>query len=128
MSTAFFDPASGTGSFMQCGSASLSRILDAVAPFAGTEMPARDVTPRCRLVSRDALPIPLDERGGMFDICITNPPFNGNTDSETKVEGTALKTKKTELLFLEHALTSLRPGGRGCVLAPGGVLFGSGKA
>lgn len=128
MFTALIDPASGAGSFMQAeGGASLSRILDAVAPYAGAEATEHVVMPPCGLVSRDALLIPLEERAGRFDICITNPPFNGNT-AETKTEGSTLRTSKSELLFLEHVLASLRPGGRGCVLVPGGVLFGSGKA
>jgi hypothetical protein len=128
MFTALIDPAAGSGSFMQAeGGASLSSILDAVTPYAGAEATERGVLPPCGLVSRDALLIPPGEREGRFDICITNPPFSGNT-AETKAEGSTLKTSKSELLFLEHILTSLRSGGRGCILVPGGVLFGSGKA
>lgn len=127
MFTALIDPASGAGSFMRAeGGASLSRIFDAVTPHAAEAAGAASAPP-CGLVSRDALLIPLRERGGRFDICITNPPFSGNT-SETKAVGSTLRTSKTELLFLEHVVSSLRPGGRGCVLVPGGVLFGSGKA
>lgn len=127
MSLALIDPASGAGGFMRGdGVASLSRILDAVSPYAGGEA-ARVAMPPCGLSGRDALLIPLEERAGRFDLVITNPPFSGNT-ADAKAEGSTLKTSKSELLFLEHILSSLRLGGRGCVLVPGGVLFGSGKA
>ena len=128
MSHALIDPASGAGSFMQGeGGATLSRIVEAVAPYAESERTQNGPTPPCGLVSRDALLIPLEERAGRFDVVITNPPFSGNT-AETKSAGSTLNTSKSELLFLEHVLSSLRPGGHGCVLVPGGVLFGSGKA
>ena len=39
-----------------------------------------------------------------------------------------VKTKKTELLFLALFLRLLKPGGRGAVIAPDGVLFGSSVA
>ena len=128
MSLALIDPASGADGFMQGdGLASLSWILDAVSPYAGGEAAARVAMPPCGLSSCDALLIPLEERAGRFDLIITNPPFSGNT-ADAKAEGSTLKTSKSERLFLEHILSSLRPGGRGCVLVPGGVPFGSGKA
>lgn len=40
----------------------------------------------------------------------------------------AIKTKKTELLFLALFLRTLKPGGRAAVIVPDGVLFGSSKA
>jgi type I restriction enzyme M protein len=39
-----------------------------------------------------------------------------------------LKTKKTELLFLALFLRLLKVGGRGSVIVPDGVLYGSSKA
>lgn len=127
MCDALFDSASGAGNFMRENGASLYGVIDAVAPHADYTAEGVGGTPPRGLSTRDSLLIPLDERAGRYDICITNPPFNGDA-GETKAEGSTLKTKKTELLFAEHCLSSLRPGGRGCVLAPGGVLFGSGKA
>jgi type I restriction enzyme M protein len=40
----------------------------------------------------------------------------------------ALKTKKTELLFVERMMRLLQIGGRCAVIVPDGVLFGSSKA
>ena len=61
---------------------------------------------------------------------MANPPFKGSLDADI-VSADLLKlckTKKTELLFLALFLQMLKVGGRGAVIVPDGVLFGSSKA
>jgi type I restriction enzyme M protein len=65
-----------------------------------------------------------------FDVILANPPFKGSLDYDD-VHASLLrqvKTKKTELLFLVLILRMLKNGGRGAVIVPDGVLFGSSKA
>jgi len=65
-----------------------------------------------------------------FDVILANPPFKGSLD-EGDVHPTltqAVKTKKTELLFVALILRMLKKGGRSATIVPDGVLFGSSKA
>jgi len=65
-----------------------------------------------------------------YSLILTNPPFKGSLDADT-VSADLLKvckTKKTELLFLALFLRMLKVGGRGAVIVPDGVLFGSSSA
>jgi type I restriction enzyme M protein len=65
-----------------------------------------------------------------FDLVLANPPFKGSLD-EGDVHPTltqAVKTKKTELLFVALILRMLKKGGRSATIVPDGVLFGSSKA
>lgn len=67
---------------------------------------------------------------GYFDVVLANPPFKGTIDFEN-IDPTLksrVKTKKTELLFLVLILRLLKQGGRGAVIVPDGVLFGSSQA
>jgi type I restriction enzyme M protein len=67
---------------------------------------------------------------GSFDVILANPPFKGSLD-EGDVHPTltqAVKTKKTELLFVALILRMLKKGGRSATIVPDGVLFGSSKA
>jgi type I restriction enzyme M protein len=67
---------------------------------------------------------------GGFDVVLANPPFKGSLD-EGDVHPSltqAVKTKKTELLFLALILRMLKKGGRSATIVPDGVLFGSSKA
>lgn len=67
---------------------------------------------------------------GGFDVILANPPFKGSLDAGD-VHPTltqAVKTKKTELLFVALILRMLKKGGRGATIVPDGVLFGSSKA
>lgn len=65
-----------------------------------------------------------------FDLILANPPFKGSLDAELvhKSLTSAVKTKKTELLFPALMLRMLKPGGRCAVIVPDGVLFGSSNA
>jgi len=82
-----------------------------------------------QLVGVDALSKANAERES-FSLILANPPFKGSLDYDG-VEAsllTAVKTKKTELLFLGLILRMLKLGGRCAVIVPDGVLFGSSKA
>ena len=65
-----------------------------------------------------------------FDVVLANPPFKGSLDENSTNPDILkiVKTKKTELLFVAHILRALKLGGRGAVIVPDGVLFGSSKA
>ena len=129
MCHALHDPASGAGAALRGASASLSKILEATAAHAGDVPAVRSGLDARAVLCHDSLLVPPAERTDVYDLVITNPPFNGVTDEAAAAGGGgALKTKKTELLFVDAVLTSLRQGGRACVLVPAGVLFGSGKA
>jgi len=70
------------------------------------------------------------QASGGFDAILANPPFKGSLD-EGDVHPTltqAVKTKKTELLFVTLILRMLKKGGRSATIVPNGVLFGSSKA
>lgn len=72
---------------------------------------------------------PAKERDA-FDVILANPPFKGSLDEDT-INPPILrlvKTKKTELLFIAQILRMLKKGGRGAVIVPQGVLFGSSGA
>ena len=63
-----------------------------------------------------------------YDVVLANPPFKGAiNESEISTEF-AIKTKKTEILFLELMYNILSSGGRCAVIIPDGVLFGNSKA
>jgi type I restriction enzyme M protein len=58
----------------------------------------------------------------LFDIVLTNPPFGGREgkDAQTRF---AYKTGATQVLFLQHVIDSLKPGGRCGMVIDEGVLF-----
>ena len=65
-----------------------------------------------------------------YSLILANPPFKGSIDYESVANDliASIKTKKTELLFVELILNMLKSGGRAAVIVPDGVLFGSSKA
>ena len=65
-----------------------------------------------------------------YSLILANPPFKGSLDADTVAADLlkVCKTKKTELLFLALFLRMLKVGGRGAVIVPDGVLFGSSTA
>jgi type I restriction enzyme M protein len=65
---------------------------------------------------------------GIYDVIAANPPFKGSIDKGDINETLMLPTTKTELLFVNRIINSLKIGGRGGVIVPDGVLFGSSKA
>src|SRR6202048_2451846 len=66
--------------------------------------------------------------GLLFDVILANPPFAGKIQKESILSDINLDTRDTELLFLKWFIDHLNPGGRGGVIVPNGVLFGSNKA
>jgi type I restriction enzyme M protein len=65
-----------------------------------------------------------------FDVVLANPPFKGSLDYDD-VHPTltrAVKTKKTELLFVALILRMLKNAGRSATVVPDGVLFGTSTA
>jgi len=58
----------------------------------------------------------------IFDVVLTNPPFGGKEgkDAQTRF---AYKTSSTQVLFLQHVIDSLKPGGRCGIVMDEGVLF-----
>jgi type I restriction enzyme M protein len=65
--------------------------------------------------------------GQRFDVILANPPFSGKIQDESILGDLnyKLNTRATELLFLKWFVDHLAPGGRGGVIVPNGVLYGS---
>lgn len=63
-----------------------------------------------------------------YDVILANPPFKGSIDESELSDQLTIKTKKTELLFLELIYRVLRNGGRCAVIVPDGVVFGNSGA
>ncbi len=57
-----------------------------------------------------------------FDVILMNPPFGGKEGKEAQTRF-AYKTGATQVLFLQHVIDSLRPGGRCGMVIDEGVLF-----
>lgn len=77
----------------------------------------------------DSLSEENDERN-KYTLILANPPFKGSLDYESVSKDLLanVKTKKTELLFVQLFIEMLKPGGRAAVIVPDGVLFGSSNA
>lgn len=65
-----------------------------------------------------------------FTLILANPPFKGSLEKSTIAKDLTkvVSTTKTELLFGALFLRLLKKGGRGAVIVPDGVLFGSSTA
>lgn len=63
-----------------------------------------------------------------YDIILANPPFKGSLNQSEISDRFRIKTKKTEILFLELMFHSLSQGGKCAVIVPDGVLFGNSNA
>ena len=63
-----------------------------------------------------------------YDVVLANPPFKGTIDPSEISEELMVKTKKTELIFLELIFNILNDDGRCAVIIPDGVLFGNSNA
>lgn len=69
-----------------------------------------------------------DVRDNNYDIILANPPFKGSINEAEISDRFRIKTKKTELLYLELMFHALAPTGRCAVIVPDGVLFGNSNA
>ena len=58
----------------------------------------------------------------VFDVILTNPPFGGKEGKEAQTSFD-YKTGATQVLFLQHVVRSLRPGGRCGIVLDEGLLF-----
>jgi type I restriction enzyme M protein len=58
----------------------------------------------------------------LYDVVLTNPPFGGKEGKEAQTRF-AYKTGATQILFLQHVIDSLKPGGRCGMVLDEGVLF-----
>lgn len=89
-----------------------------------------------KLENGDTLANPLHKEGGelqRFDLVLSNPPFSQNYSAdgipfpERFGYGTCPETgKKADLMFVQHMVSVLRPGGTVCTVMPHGVLFRGG--
>jgi type I restriction enzyme M protein len=62
------------------------------------------------------------EAPALHDVILMNPPFGGKEGKEAQTRF-AYKTGATQLLFLQHVIDSLKPGGRCGIVLDEGVLF-----
>ena len=82
---------------------------------------------RPRISQVNTLSTRYDEEN-YYNIVLANPPFKGAID-ETEISGNfSIKTKKTEILFLELMYNVLSSGGSCAVIVPDGVVFGGSRA
>jgi len=75
----------------------------------------------------DTLSKQFNERQ-QYDVILANPPFKGSIDEGDINPRFRVKTKKTELLYMELIYDLLESGGRAAVIVPDGVLFGTSNA
>jgi type I restriction enzyme M protein len=59
---------------------------------------------------------------GQFDVVLTNPPFGGK-ESAAAQTNFDYRTSATQVLFLQHILRALKPGGQCGMVIDEGVLF-----
>jgi type I restriction enzyme M protein len=64
----------------------------------------------------------FEEAPALFDAILTNPPFGGKEGKEAQTQFD-YKTSATQVLFLQHVIRSLRPGGRCGIVLDEGLLF-----
>lgn len=57
-----------------------------------------------------------------FDVIVTNPPFGGQENPDVQA-GFAYRTSATQILFLQHVIDRLRPGGVCGMVVDEGVMF-----
>jgi type I restriction enzyme M protein len=58
----------------------------------------------------------------LYDVVLMNPPFCGKEGKDAQTRFT-YKTSATQVLFLQHVINSLKPGGRCGIVLDEGVLF-----
>ena len=129
---AVLDPSCGTGGFL-IAAAELAgdgrtaqlrgeEIDPTIAKLARTNIALHGLS-NAAVVTRDS----LGPERSLADVILANPPFSG-TVSEGRAETFSIRTRKTELLFLELMMDRLAPGGRAGVVMPWGVLTSTASA
>jgi type I restriction enzyme M protein len=58
----------------------------------------------------------------LFDVVLTNPPFGGKEHADVQANF-AYRTSATQILFLQHVIDKLAPGGRCGIVVDEGVMF-----
>jgi type I restriction enzyme M protein len=74
--------------------------------------------------SLERLPFSNPQRDG-FDLVLLNPPWGGRLDP-LGADHFPVRTSDSTSLFIQHALSQLRPQGRAVIIVPEGFLFRSG--
>lgn len=69
-----------------------------------------------------------DDLRRKYRVILSNPPFAGVIPKESIRKDLPTHSKKSELFFLSVMMGSLAPDGRGAVVVPEGLLFGSTSA
>jgi type I restriction enzyme M protein len=137
------DPACGTGGFLVAAyewlmhetKGSLDRDLARrirTATYYGQELVARprrlalmnlylhQVEPHIAL-GDSIYETPSSER---FDVILTNPPFGTRGANQAPDrDDFVIQTSNKQLNFIQHVMTTLKPGGRAAVVVPDNVLF-----
>jgi type I restriction enzyme M protein len=68
------------------------------------------------------------DEANYYDIVLANPPFKGSIDESEISDNFTIRSKKTEILFLELMYRLLNNGGECGVIVPDGILFGNSNA
>jgi type I restriction enzyme M protein len=64
------------------------------------------------------------DRGERFDVILTNPPFGTKGAGQApQREDFTIETSNKQLNFVQHVLTTLKPGGRAAMVLPDNCLF-----
>src|SRR5687767_945294 len=141
------DPACGTGGFLVCSYEWLVEQSNGVFDRADAKrikthtFYGQDLVPRPRRLALmnlflhgvephiylgDAIYEPF--RGERYDVVLTNPPFGTKGANQApEREDFTIETSNKQLNFIQHVLTSLKPGGRAALVLPDNCLF-EGKA
>ena len=141
------DPACGTGGFLVCAYEWLVEttkgILDRkdAKRIKSATYYGQDLVPRPRRLALMNLflhgveprisigdTIYEPDRGERYDVVLTNPPFGtkGANQAPDRDDFT-IETSNKQLNFVQHVLTTLKPGGRAAIVLPDNCLF-EGKA
>jgi type I restriction enzyme M protein len=68
------------------------------------------------------------DRGERYDVILTNPPFGTKGANQApEREDFTIETSNKQLNFIQHVVTTLKPGGRAAMVLPDNCLF-EGKA
>jgi len=65
---------------------------------------------------------------GKADLILANPPFNKMSGNVNRPDFSITAGERVgPMPFLEHAVRSLKPGGRCAIVMPDNILFGDGR-